>query len=80
MITSIHAEKLFDKNIIAFHNKNFLQVRNREELFQSIKGHLKKKIQFTASIMLNVERPLSMKKRHEVGQLIISDFKSYFYF
>lgn len=79
MITSIHAEKLFDKNIIALHNKNFQQVRNREELFQSIKGHLKK-IQFTASIMLNVERPLSMKKRHEVGQLIVSDFKSYFYF
>ena len=41
MITSINAEKLFDKSTIALHNKNFQQVRKRGELFQSIKGHLK---------------------------------------
>lgn len=52
MITSIHAEKLFDKNIIAFHNKNFPQVRNREELFQSIKGHLKKKYNLQLALCL----------------------------
>ena len=53
MITSINAEKLFDKSTIALHNKNFQQVRKRGELFQSIKGHLKKyNLQIALCLML----------------------------
>ena len=53
MITSINAEKLFDKNTIALYNKNFQQVRKRGELFQSIKEQLKKyNLQIALCLML----------------------------
>ena len=53
MITSINAEKLFDKNTIALYNKNFQQVRKRGELFQSIKEQLKKyNLQIASCLML----------------------------
>ena len=42
-----------DKSTIALHNKNFQQVRKRGELFQSIKGHLKKyNLQIALCLML----------------------------
>ena len=32
----------FDKNTIPFHDKIFQQARHRDEILQSVKGHLKK--------------------------------------